>query len=161
MNRMAIALVAACSTLLLFSRAPAQDVHTPKVSFTLAVIHASGTTGKPDIDPQLKDIEDALLATGYKKFVRLNSKHYSYPPNTQIGAKLPEGYHLTMVTQQKTVMVRGKPKLISAVRAVITHKRNKKKIILDTTVILKRAKPALVAGPKLSGGVLILCFTGR
>ena len=58
-----------------------------------------------------------------------------------------------MVTQAK-----GR---ITAVRAVITHKRDKKKPLIDTTVILKQGKPGFVEVPIADDHAVILCFIGR
>jgi hypothetical protein len=153
MNNVLFPLILACAIVLGASIVSGQTAPVQNVSFTLAVIRASGTEGEEEIDDDLTDIKDALVATGYKKFTLESSAPYSYPHMTQVGAKLPEGYHLTMVVQTDGTN--------QAVRAVITHDSDKKKIILDTTIPLSKNKPVLVTGPALKEGVLILCFIGR
>jgi hypothetical protein len=140
----------------------AQEVPVGMVTFKLDVVQASGGKGEAELDPGLEDVKDALLGTGYKKFKLFSSKKYAKPARrSEIGPEgLPEGYLLTMVTEAKLVNVGGKPKRIAAVRVVITHKNDKKKIILDTTIPLNPSKPVIVMGPELSDSVLMLCFTG-
>ena len=58
-----------------------------------------------------------------------------------------------MVTQAK-----GR---ITAVRAVIPHEKDKKKPLIDYTVILKKGKPGFVEVPVADDHAVILCFIGR
>ena len=155
MRLAAFILAVAFAVALLASSVPAQEVPMANVSFTLAIIDASATEGDPEVDPQLKDIKDALLAaTKYKKFDLVSSAPYVRPPGSQIGpVKLAGGYFLTMVTQAK-----GR---FTAVRAVITHEKDKKKPLIDYTVILKKGKPGFVEVPVADDHAVILCFIGR
>lgn len=151
MKMMMIAVTLVCAALLLASAVDAQEKHVMKISFKLVVIHASGAGEEVDIDPDLKDLKDALTATGHKKFRLLKARDYSYPEWTQFGEPLKEGYQLTMVTRW---LDKGTP----GVQVSVTHEKNKRKPIIKATVPLKPAKPQLVDGPKLSDGQLILCF---
>jgi len=155
MNRRTIAAIIALFLMLCTSGAFGQAQPLKKISFTLAVIHASGDKGELDLDPQLKDIKVVLEATGYKKFKLLKSRPYSQEHMSQFGEPLVEGYQCTMVAM---LQADGSP----SVQIAISHKSNKKKAILKTVVPLKKGKPVLVQGPKLSdGGVLLLCVIGR
>ncbi len=126
----------------------------PTISFELVVIHASGTEGDVNIDPNLKNLKEVLVATGYKKFKRLKLRPYTCPEWRQLGEPLPEGYQLTMVTK---FLKDGSP----AVKVSVTHKSNKRKPLIQATIPLKKGKPILIDGPRLKDGVLLLCFIGK
>lgn len=146
--------LALAAALLFAAAATAQEKYVPRVSFKLVVIHASGSQGEVDIDDKLADLKEALTATGHKKFKFVKSRDYSYPEWTPIGEPLGDGYQLTMVTRWLQNQTPG-------VKVSVTHKRDKRTPIIQVIVPLKKGKPALVDGPKVANGVLLLCFIGQ
>ena len=154
--------VIACAVAFLPSSARAQKAHIANVPFKAVIIEASGTAGKAEVDEKLKDLKDALLAaTKFKKFKLVDSKSYSPPPNTQVNIPLPHGYTCVLVTQVAKVKgPDGGERLVAGLKVQVIHKSNKKKPLIDMTVVLKKGKPSFVEVPVAADKSIILCFIG-
>jgi hypothetical protein len=155
-------LVLALAALFLAATAAAQP-NVAFISYDLTVIDASGTKGDPEVDPKLDDIKDALLdATKFKKFKLISSTPYrNAAVNRRKDAALPRGYTCVMVPQAKVVKQGKNFVVITAVQVQIIHNNNKKKPLLNVTVLLKQGKPNFVEFRLAKDHSIILCFIGR
>ncbi len=163
MKLLTVNLVLAFAALFLAATAVAQQPHVGFISYDLTVIDASDTKGNPDVDPKLNDLKDALLdATKFKKFKLINSASYkSVPVNKRIDASLPQGYICVMIPQARVVKKGEKFVVITAVQVQIIHRNNKKKPLINVTVLLKPGKPNFVEFRLDKDHAIILCFIGQ
>jgi len=160
--RLTVIIAVAIFAAFLPSQAGAQKAHVANVPFKAVIIEASGTAGEAKIDDKLKDLKDSLVAaTKYKNFKHVDTKAYSPPPNTQVNIPLPSDYICVVVTQVATVKGQdGVERVVMGLHVQIIHKSNKKKALVDVTVILKKGKPGFVEVPVAADKAIILCFIG-
>jgi hypothetical protein len=125
------------------------------VKFSYFLIKASKSeTGETEIPDSLKSLAAVLKQTGYTKFEALGANTLSAQPGKAVSVALTKEYSMTLTPQRdgKTCSLRVQ---------IVEESGGKKKVILDTTVPLKKGKPIIVTGPAIDGGKLVLVFAGQ
>jgi len=131
------------------NRSSASDETSAAVKLRMWTVHATNAHGKTD--DKLKRIGKHLRRLKYSGFKYVDAQGGTVRQDGKIQMPIPGGRSVRLTLLSKTADK-------ARVRVRI---KGKKKVILDTTVSIRRNGFFMVAGPKYDGGVLVLPIFAR